>query len=181
MCKENWAGKLMRRCGWRTEERVELPERCVVCVAPHTSNWDFILGMLYKVSRKIEANFFMKKEWFRFPLGGLMRRLGGVAVDRSKNTSLTDQMAEEFGRHRTFRIAVTPEGTRKGNAEWKKGFYFIALKASVPIILAYIDYRRKVIGLGQSIVPSGDYDADITAIKEFYRGVTAKYPEKFMV
>ena len=181
MCKENWAGKLMRHCGCRTEEKVELPEKCVVCVAPHTSNWDFIWGMLYKVSRKIEANFFMKKEWFRFPLGGIMRRLGGVPVDRSKKTSLTDQIAEEFGRHRVFRIGVTPEGTRKGNAEWKRGFYFIALKAKVPIVLAYIDYGRKAIGLGKTVVPSGDCDADITVIKEFYSGVTAKYPEKFKI
>lgn len=121
----------------------------------------------------------MKKEWFRFPLGHFMRSLGGIAVDRSKKTSLTDQIAAEFGKHESFYIGVTPEGTRKYNKDWKKGFYFIAQKANVPIMLAYIDYAKKELGYGQLFQPTGNLEADMIAIKSFYKGVSGKKPENF--
>ena len=106
--KKNWAYRLLEFQGWTIPNEVELPAKSVLCVAPHTSNWDFIYGMLFKKAVHLDAHFFMKKEWFRFPLGGLMRSLGGVPVDRSKKTALTDQIAEEFSKHDVFHIAITP-------------------------------------------------------------------------
>ena len=121
----------------------------------------------------------MKKEWFFFPLGNLFRAMGGIAVDRRCATSLTDQLAERFARSERLSIAITPEATRKPNPNWKLGFYYIALKAQVPIVLAYIDYEEKCIGLSATVVPSGDVEKDMREIKAFYRGKKGKHPEHF--
>lgn len=175
----NFALRQLKRSGWKIIDTEKVPDKCVICVAPHTSNWDFIWGLLYKKAMRLKANFFMKKEWFRFPFGMMMRRFGGIPVDRSKKQSLTDVMAAEFSKHEIFRIAVTPEGTRKANAQWKLGFYFIALKAQVPIVLAKIDYVKKEIGCGESFLPTGNLEVDIQKIKEFYMGVLGKKPDNF--
>jgi 1-acyl-sn-glycerol-3-phosphate acyltransferase len=172
---------ILKRCGWKIADSLQLPAKCVICIAPHTSNWDFIMGVLFKSAVGLKAHFFMKKEWFRFPLGNIMRCIGGIPVDRSKKTSLTDQIAAEFDKHNTFYIGVTPEGTRKYTEEWKKGFYIIAQKANVPIMLAYIDYAKKELGYGRLLQPTGDIDADINEIKAFYKGVSGKKPENFGV
>ncbi len=130
--------------GWKLGpvDGVDLP-KCIVCVAPHTSNWDFIVGKLFYTSIGCNAGFLIKKEWFFFPFNLLFNWLGGVPVDRGKRTSVTDQMVERFKTSERFQLAVTPEGTRKRAKDWKKGFYFIALKANVPIVVAYFDYGKK--------------------------------------
>ena len=145
--KKNWAYRFLVRKGWQLMTPFELPNKCVVCIAPHTSNWDFIYVLLFKKAIGLKAYFFMKKEWFRFPLGKFMRSLGGIPVDRSKKTSLTDHMAEEFHNHAHFVIGVSPDGTRKANAYWYKGFYFIAMKDQLPIIPPYIDLHHTELGL----------------------------------
>lgn|SRR5574344_2392953 len=178
---QDCAKSILQKHGWTIVTAVEIPKKCVVCIAPHTSNWDFVWGMLFKIATGLKASFFMKKEWFHFPLGNFMRSLGGIPVDRSKKTSLTDQIADEFAKHDSFCIGVTPEGTRKYNADWKKGFYFIAQKANVPIVLAYIDYAKKKVGYGKLFQPTGNLEADMNAIKDYYKGVTGKKPEKFGV
>jgi len=109
----------------------------------------------------------------------LFRSLGGMPVDRSRNSSLTEQCAKLFEQHKTFQLAITPEATRKPNAEWKKGFYYIAQEASVPIIVTVIDYGSKVVDFRTVFTPSGDVESDISEIKSHYEGVTAKHPEKF--
>ena len=108
-----------------------------------------------------------------------MRALGGIPVDRSKKTSLTDQIAEEFKKHEKFQLGITPEGTRKYNPDWKKGFYFIAYKANVPIVLATHDYEKKELGYKKIVIPSGNYKDDIIEIKNFYKNTKGKYPELF--
>ena len=130
---------LFQRLGWSEEVTVEHREKCILCVAPHTSNWDFILGQLYYRSKGRTAGFLMKKEWFFWPLGILFRKLGGIPVYRSKKTSLTDMLAERIKDVTHFELAVTPEGTRSKVKKWKRGFYFIALKAGIPIQL-YVDF-----------------------------------------
>lgn len=172
--------KILKWCGWSITDTCSLPDRCVICIAPHTSNWDFVWGMLYKWATHLHISFFMKKEWFRFPMGGLMRRLGGIPVNRSRKTSLTDAMAMEFSRHEHFCVGITPEGTRKPNADWKKGFYFIALKAEVPIVIAKIDYATRQVGCVATFTPTGDVEADLRQIKAYYRNVTAKKPKNFL-
>lgn len=172
---------ILKTFGWKVKNSVALPEKCVICIAPHTSNWDFIWGMCFNRALKIRSRFFMKKEWFRFPLGKFFRSLGGVAVDRSAKTSLTDALATEFSLHKRFRLSITPEGTRRRNPEWKRGFYYIALKAKVPIVLAAIDYKRKELGCGKILFPTGNYEIDFQEIKDFYKNITAKKPRWFAV
>ncbi len=175
----NFAKKQLSRHGWKIIDKESVPMKCVICIAPHTSNWDFIWGLLYKRAMRLKANFFMKKEWFRFPLGKIMRSLGGIPVNRSKKSSLTEIIAAEFGKHDVFRLGVTPEGTRKANSQWKLGFYFIALKAQVPIVLAKIDYAKKEIGCAESFLPTGNLELDLQRIKDFYQGVVGKIPNNF--
>ena len=123
----------------------------------------------------------MKKEWFFFPLGFIFKAMGGIPVTRSKNTSMTDTLAAEFAKHDKLQIALTPEGTRKRVTEWKKGFYYIALKANVPIVLVGLDYKRKAAIFLDTFYPTGDVEADMVKIKAYYEGIVGKYPEKFGV
>ncbi len=171
---------LLHIFGWKYGPIGEYVPKCVICVAPHTSNWDFIIGKLFYVSLGRKACFLIKKEWFFFPFNLIFGSMGGIPVDRRKNTSVTDQMAEEFDKRETFHLGITPEGTRKKTPEWKKGFYYIALKANVPILLAYIDYKKKEVGIKTLFYPTGDVDTDIETIRNYYQGVTARNPDNFV-
>ena len=151
----------------------------VICVAPHTSNWDFILGKLYYTALGKEACFLIKKEWFFFPFNLIFGAMGGIPVNRKQNESVTDQMAALFKERDSFQLAITPEGTRKKTTEWKRGFYYIALKANVPILLAYIDYKTKEVGIGRVFYPTGNADADIEEIQRYYKHFTGKHPANF--
>ncbi|MDO4191608.1 MAG: 1-acyl-sn-glycerol-3-phosphate acyltransferase [Bacteroidales bacterium] len=177
----NFFEHCLHRKGWSIIDKQRLPNKCVICIAPHTSNWDFVWGLLYKHATHLKASFLMKKEWFRFPLGLIMRKLGGIPVNREKKNSLTDIIAEEFNKHDIFRLGITPEGTRKATKQWKLGFYFIALKAKVPIVLAKIDYRKKEIGCQEFFIPSGNVEEDIVKIKNFYRDVIGKKIANFAI
>lgn len=170
---------ILKLIGWKIVVQVELPLKCVICVAPHTSNWDLLLGLVVYTAMGRKARFLIKKEWFFFPMNFVFSLLGGIPVDRSRKTSLTDQMAEEYNKRSDFQVAITPEATRKRNPEWKKGFYYIALAAKVPIIVAALDYGRKVADFKKVIIPSGDVDTDLSEIKACYVGVTARHPKNF--
>lgn len=172
---------ILKLYGWKIVDNAGYVPKCVICVAPHTSNFDFLLGQLAYAHLKRKSGFLMKKSWFFFPLGNLFRAIGGVPVDRSKNSSLTGQLADEFNRRNDFHIAVTPEATRKKNAEWKKGFYFIAQKAEVPILIAALDYKKKIVELRKLFYPTGNVESDIQSIKQMYVGVSGRHPEKFAV
>ena len=157
---------LLGLMGWRVGPAGDEVAKCVICVAPHTSNMDFIIGELFYLAIGKQAAFLMKKEWFAFPLGLFFRAIGGVPIDRSRNTSMTEQMAAEFAR-------------RKRVDEWKRGFYYIALKAGVPIQLGYIDYGRKEVGIMETFRPTGDAEADIQYIRSRYEGMTGNHSERF--
>ena len=172
---------LYKRMGWTADITVNHPDKYILCLAPHTSNWDFILGLLYSRAENMRINFLMKKEWFFWPLGMLFRYLGGIPVNRSRHTSMTDALAQSARKEPHFRLCVTPEGTRSLNPEWKKGFYFIALKAEIPILLYALDYEKRLIECKTVIVPSGDVDADMKKIKTYYRNFKGKKPELFSV
>lgn len=174
--------KILYGClGWKSDIKVEHPRKFILCLAPHTSNMDFIIGLLYSRAEGLRANFLMKKEWFVWPLGVWFRHLGGIPVNRGKHTSMTDALAEAARQHPEFRLCVTPEGTRSLNPDWKKGFYFIALKAGLPILLYALDFERKMIVCEKTIVPSGDVDKDMKIIKSYYKDFKGKHPEKFSV
>ena len=170
-----------RLLGWKAIFDVEIPDKCVICVAPHTSNWDLLMGKIFYAAYNRKASFMMKKEWFIFPLGLLFKAIGGIPVNRSKNTSLVDQMSKKFASTDYFNLAITPEGTRKANTNWKKGFYFIAKGANVPIILVGLDYGTKTIQIGKRFIPSGDIEKDMPIIKDFFKDFKGKNPEKFVL
>ena len=172
---------LYKRMGWRLDIDQPHPAKYIICLAPHTSNWDFLLGQLYNGAEGMGNNFLMKKEWFAWPLGVLFRRLGGIPVHRQKHTSLTDALAETAKQAETFRLCITPEGTRSRVEEWKRGFYFIAMKAQLPILLYGVDYERKLIPCTKTLIPSGDVDRDMREIKLYFKDFHGKYPEKFSV
>ena len=165
---------IFRMAGWHVEMTTERLPKCVICIAPHTSNWDFIIGHLvymaiYKDQR---PHFLMKKEWFVFPLKYLFKAMGGIPVDRSRHSSLTEQLAIEISKHKIFRMALTPEGTRKPVKEWKKGFYYMAKGAGVPLQLAFIDGERKTAGIALTLNLSDNEADDLGKIKKFYSTVS---------
>ena len=172
---------IFRKMGWQVEMTVPYRDKCIICVAPHTSNWDFIIAELYYHSIGRTAGFLMKKEWFFWPMGVLFRRMGGIPVERSRHVSLTDRVAEAAIKAERFELAVTPEGTRSLATKWKRGFYFIALKAGLPIQLYAIDYKNKRIVCTKELVPSGNVEADMRLIMDYYRPYEGKYPGKFAV
>lgn len=170
-----------RLLGWKTVITVPFYEKCVICAAPHTSNWDLLIGKLFYGSLGRRASFLMKKEWFFFPLNLVFKAMGGIPVNRGKKNSLVDQMARRFASCSRFNLAITPEGTRKANPEWKKGFYYIALQAQVPIMLFGIDYPSKTITCTKAIVPTGDIEKDMREIKRYFMQFTGRHPEYFSV
>ena len=126
-------------------------------------------------------NFLMKKEWFFWPLGPLFKRLGGIPVYRSKHTSMTENLAAAAREASLFRLTVTPEGTRSRNPNWKKGFYYIALGAGIPILLYAVDYERKLIRCTKTVVPDGNVEEQMREIKQYYIGFKGKHPENFTI
>ena len=167
--------------GWRTNISENHPEKFIICLAPHTSNWDFLMGELYMRAEGMRINFLMKKEWFFWPLGIFFRKIGGIPVYRTKKSSMTDNLAEEAQRADSFQLCITPEGTRSLNPDWKKGFYYIALKAELPILLYGLDFERKLIQCTKTLVPTGDIERDMREIKLYFKDFKGKYPEKFTV
>ncbi len=165
--------------GFRENITEPLPDKCVIALAPHTSNWDFIIGRLYTTAIGESIMFLMKKEWFFWPVGIMMRRMGGIPVHRNKKMRVTDSVAEQARQTDSFRICVTPEGTRKANADWKKGFYYIALKADMPILLYGLDFKTRTIECTKTIVPNGDVDGQLQEIKNYFRSFTGKHPKQF--
>lgn len=170
---------LYKKLGWTKCITVAHPDKFIICLAPHTSNWDFIIGQLYAQAEGFKINFLMKREWFFWPLGVIFKSLGGIPVWRSKHTSMTDNLAETAKTKDSFKLCITPEGTRSPNTEWKKGFYFIALKAEIPILLYGVDYEKKKIVCTNSFTPSGNIDEDMPKIKSYFKDFKGKKPENF--
>lgn len=163
---------------WKIDDAPpETVKKCVVVVGPHTSNWDFIIGKLAFMHYGINGRFLIKKEAFFFPFGYLLKAMGGVPVDRKKNNNLTDQAVKMFAENETFYLVFTPEGTRKYNPNWKKGFYYIARKANVPIYISYMDYENRRGGFHTLYQPTNDVDADIAHIKSIMSQFKGKFPE----
>ena len=168
---------LLRLFGWELKVAPPPSRKYVLIGAPHTSNWDFVVGLLALWGARIRARWLGKKELFKPPLGYLMRALGGIPVDRSRREGLVDQVAEIF-RREEIAILITPEGTRGKAPDWRTGFYYMALKAGVPIALGYADFRRKEVGIGGYLYPTGDIRRDFAAIRAFYQDKTGLRPEK---
>ncbi len=171
---------LYRMRGWKAHGAPPADGRCVIIAAPHTSNWDFLyfIGLTQDIG--IKPHFMAKDSLFRWPMGRFMRDMGGVPVVRSSRQNVVDAMAAEFARRDRFMLTIAPEGTRGKVGQWRTGFYHIAMKAGVPLVVGMMDYGTKTGGLGPAIWPTGDYDADMAKIFELYRTVTPKHPSRGM-
>jgi 1-acyl-sn-glycerol-3-phosphate acyltransferase len=170
---------LLKIWGWKIDPNKPRVKKCVMIAAPHTSNWDFILGFLYSRSIGSKINFMVKKELFFFPLGVILKWMGGIPVDRQSSNRMVEQIVNIFKRRDFIHLTITPEGTRKKVSDWKKGFYYIARRAKVPIYVGYLDYRKKEIGFITEFVPTDNVDSDIRRIKSFYLNITPRHPERF--
>lgn len=179
----NLARSILRLFGWTVNITVPDDPKCIICVAPHTSNWDFVLGKLAYASVGRKAGFLMKSQWFFWPLGCFFRSIGGIPVERSgAHRSLVEIVVEKFrDTHGHLQIAITPEGTRKANADWHTGFLRIARQAGVPVQLGVIDFSKREVRINELLIPGDDIDADLRRVKEFYRSqhCTGRYPDQF--
>lgn len=165
----------VRLSSWRLEGEFPDVAKAVLIVAPHSSWWDGIWGLLFKVALGADISFMAKRELFRWPLGGLLHRLGGVPIERGAAGDVVPQMVERFRARERLWLGIEPEGTRKAVPRWKTGFWHIARQAGVPILPAYFDYPRKVIGLGPLFHPTGDKNADLAALRAFYQPFRGKH------
>ncbi|MES2743395.1 MAG: lysophospholipid acyltransferase family protein [Pseudomonadota bacterium] len=170
---------LLRLLGWKTEGVAPDQPKYVLIAAPHTSNWDFPYTMMLCFALGLRVYWMGKASLFRWPLGPLARWLGGIPVQRSVTANMVQATVDTFGRQSRLVIVVAPEGTRGKVSHWKTGFYHIAHGARVPVALAYLDYQRKAGGIGQMFHTTGDIEADMQQIQQFYRGVTGKNQDQF--
>lgn len=175
------AAWLLKIFGWSVEITVPDYPKCIICVAPHTSNWDFVIGKLAYAAVGRKAGFLMKDTWFFWPLGALFRSIGGIAVPRKHKSkvSLTDLIVEKFNASQRMALAITPEGTRSRTTRWHTGFLHIAIQSNVPIVLGVIDFKTKNVFIKDTFVPSGEIEKDIRTIKDYYKPYQGKYPENF--
>ena len=175
-------GFFLKCFGWKTDITVPYRDKAVICVAPHTSNWDFLMGLLAYRSMGRKASFLMKEFWFFFPLKYLFFALGGIPVPEKSKKSLTTSIIEDFQKRKKLNLAVTPEGSRSAVQQWRTGFLTIAYNAGVPIQLGVIDFKNKLVFIKKEFTPTGNTEKDLAEIRRYYSNFqyAAKYPEKFI-
>lgn len=178
--RQIFARRVLRWFGWQIITPPEEPMKSVICVAPHTSNYDFFIGKLYYWAVGRRAGFLMKKEWFVFPFGFILRSMGGVPINRTRSNSTVAQLQSFFAQDGQRHIAITPEGTRKANSKWKTGFLRIAIGAQVPVQIGMIDYKKKEVGVVEIYHPTGDLSRDMQHISSHYSAEQARIPENFL-
>lgn len=169
---------ILRLVGWKTAFTEPPGSKSVVLVYPHTSNWDFPLGLLFRYRHGIFIHWAGKDTLFRWPLRRLFLRLGGVPINRRERTGMIDQLSGVFARSDSFHLCITPEGTRSKTGHWKSGFYRIALAADVPVGLGFFDYQRKVVGIERWVTLSGNEETDLAMLRAYYADKAACYPDK---
>lgn len=169
---------ILRMGGWTAIGEVPDVPKAVFIAAPHTSNWDGFWALTYRVAVGLDVKFFAKQSLFWFPLGPLLRALGGIPLNRSRATSAVQQAVSMFEAEEHFFFGLAPEGTRALRDSWKSGFYRIAKAANVPVFLGMIDYRKKQVGIANRLDLSDDVAADLAKCEEFYADVEGRWPEK---
>ena len=174
------ASVILKIFGWKTSfEVLKDIDKCVIIAAPHTSNWDFPYTILTFWKYEIEFGFFIKDSYTKSFMGGVLRSMGAIGVDRSKGGNLVDYASDLLNTKEKLVLIVPAEGTRSYVEKWKTGFYHIAKKAEVPIALGFLDFKTKEIGIGLLLVPSNNIDADFNQIQDFYKKITGKHPELY--
>jgi 1-acyl-sn-glycerol-3-phosphate acyltransferase len=164
-------------CGWRIVGKLPPEPKMVLIAAPHTSNWDGVLMVICACYYQIRVLWLGKRELFHGLQGRALRWLGGIPVQRESAHGAFADAIRALGQHERVILAIPPEGTRRKTTHWKMGFYLIARRAGLPIVLGFADYRHHVTGVGPTIYPSGDLEADLELIRRFYSGVNACHPE----
>ena len=172
------ARRVLAAFGWKPVLVPPTTAKAVVVFYPHTSNWDFVVGILARAALSLPVHFAAKDSLFRWPFGAGFRALGGIPVNRRERTGFVAQMTAEFGRRDRFYLAIAPEGTRRRTEGWKSGFYRLALAAGVPLALAFIDYRRREVGIMGYLTLCGDEAADIARIGAAYAGCSGRWPQQ---
>jgi 1-acyl-sn-glycerol-3-phosphate acyltransferase len=164
--------------GWKIKGELPVEKKYIVAAAPHTSNWDFIVALFARQIFMMHSSFLGKKSLFQVPLlGFFMKSIGGHPVDRSKSQNLVDQVVDLYNQHDEFVIAIAPEGTRSYQPNLKTGFYRIAEKAGIPVVLVGLDFANKTVEMRPAFYPTGDIDADMEVFKAYFRSIRGKNPE----
>jgi len=174
------ARRLLQLFGWRLEGSIPPCPRFVMIVAPHTSNWDFPVGLFAMFAFGLRLTWVGKHTIFRWPAGPILRWFGGEAIDRSAPGGFVEQVVEQFRNRPQLGLALSPEGTRRPAPEWKTGFHRIALAAGVPIVPVWIDWRTRVLRLGEPSMPTEDVAADVSRYRRMFSSSMARYPENFV-
>ena len=169
---------VLNRLGWTVHADYPDVEKYVLIAAPHTSNWDFPLGIVAAKAINLDVQWLGKHTLFRWPYGWFFRSIGGTPVQRDQTLNLIQQIADLFDRSGQLVLALAPEGTRSKTDHWKTGFYHIARAANVPIVMAYLDYGQKQVGIGGAFYPGNDIEAVFAQIRQFYKGRRGKHPDK---
>ena len=171
---------ICRLLGWKISGQIPpAVKKAVIIVAPHTSLWDFVYGRLAFWVLGIDVRFMINEKYFFPPLGWLLRALGGQPVKQTRPTRLLREIFGHFKNSKSYYLVITPEGTRQHVSRWKKGFYQIAMENKVPVVMAFIDYKKKKGGIGPLFYPTGDFDKDMKEMEKFYRQFHAKHPERY--
>jgi 1-acyl-sn-glycerol-3-phosphate acyltransferase len=175
---ERFAGFVLRIIGWHTVFTPPPGPKSVLIVYPHTTNWDFPVGLLFRLRHGILFHWAGKDTLFRGPMRWLFSRLGGIPINRRERTGMIAQLVDVFSRSRSFHICIAPEGTRSRTDHWKSGFYRLAMAAKVPVGLGFIDYKNRCAGVERWVTLSGNEDADLSMLRDYYADKTGCYPEK---
>lgn len=168
---------VLKLFGWKVDATFPESGKYVMIIAPHTSNWDFPIGMLAAKILKLDVHYLGKHTLFEGPFGWLFRMLGGIPVYRDEVRNVSQQMADRFNESERLVLCIAPEGTRSRTEYWKMGFWHIASAARVPIAMAYIDYPSKTVGGGEHFMPGEDMETDLQRIRDFFRGRQGRHPE----
>ena len=172
------SGWILKILGWTVSADRPEARQFVVIAAPHTSNWDFPLGILAAKAMNLEISWMGKHSLFRWPLGWFFKWIGGIPIKRGHGLNYIAQMANMFEHTPDLVLALAPEGTRSKTDHWKTGFHYIARAANVPIVLGYLDFAKKRVGIGGAFMPTNDIEADFEIIRSYFQGITGKHPEK---
>lgn len=175
------ANLILRLAGWRVDGKLPDIPKFILVGAPHTSNWDFVLFLGIVFHMKANVKFMGKAELFRSPFGWFFYWCGGIPVDRKKSIGLVEQMVDACNKSENFILTITPEGTRHGVKEWKRGFYHIAKGAGIPLVMAKVDGRHKTVRIGQVFHLTEDAEADIKSIQDLFKGVIGIKPNRMYI
>jgi len=167
--------------GWKIVGALPQDKKYILAVAPHTSNWDFVVCLCARFAVGVKVNFLAKSQLFFFPLGTFLKAVGGTPVDRSKKSNRVEQVAQLFQELDELKLAIAPEGTRGPVTRWKEGFYYIAVKAGLPIVMIGVDYATKEVRIPEPFWPTGDISKDFPVLLDFFRTIKGLYPKEIPV